>query len=235
MAGVDMVALWRNWGAYHRCISLRDNAFMLPIIASVCYTRMDRNTLRLLDVRDEFAEGLHYHKLLFDEIAHQRVPSLGSMVGDIDRVLIGMYRVAHALDMFVADDYVRNYLQSLMPKATTPDVSTTLVQFAQALGEPMIDSASAPETISGSDVNRELLQSVYVGLNQARGDLQDTIKRLVVAHGKVAGITREPDDWTFVADVQTHLAQQSQRLEARHLAVNTLRRNCEVAAAVHTH
>lgn len=52
-------------------ISLRDSAFMLPIIVSVCYERLDHHQLHLLDVRDDIAQGLRYHKLLFEEIAHQ--------------------------------------------------------------------------------------------------------------------------------------------------------------------
>ncbi len=96
-------------------ISLRDSAFMLPVITSVCYERLDHRQLHLLDVRDDIAQGLRCHKLLFEEIAHQHTPGLGVIVHDLDRLLIAMMRIAQALDQFVADDYIREVLQSLMP------------------------------------------------------------------------------------------------------------------------
>lgn len=215
-------------------LSLRDNAFMLPIIASVYYQKLDTRRFRLLDMRDDLSEGLHYHKLLFDEIAHQRTPLLGPIVLDVDQLLIAMFRVARAIDQFVSDEHVRNYLQSLSPKSS--DAHTDTIKDYAALVLNNGGDATASDTdvnAAESEPQRELLRRVYANLIQARGDLQDAIKKLVVAHGKVAGITRADDDFTFIGALHEQLAQQSQRLELRREATEALRKHCEIAAAVY--
>lgn len=209
-------------------LSLRDPAFMLPIVAAICYERLDYRTLRLLDVRDDVSEGLHYHKLLFDEIAHQRSPALGPIVFEVDHLLIAMYRIAQSIDRFVADEHVRDYLQSLAPKRAEP-ASDTLVDYALAmLGTDEDRDAVATDAES----ERVLLKRVYANLTQARGELQESIKKLVVAHGKVAGITRAEDDFSFVPAVREDLALHSRHLERRRETIDALRRFCELEAAV---
>jgi hypothetical protein len=208
-------------------LSLRDNAFMLPIIAAVCYERLDYRKLRLLDVRDDVSEGLHYHKLLFDEIAHQRTPLLGPIVFEVDHLLIAMYRIAQSIDQFVADDRVRDYLQSLAPKAGGAHASTLHEYTISVLGD---DNTGA--VANDTETERVLLKRVYANLMQARGELQNAIKKLVVAHGKVAGITRAENDFEFVPDVRAQLAQHSQQLETRRQTIDALRRFCEMEAAV---
>lgn len=209
-------------------LSLRDDAFMLPILASVCYERLDHRKLRLLDVRDDVSEGLHYHKLLFDEIAHQREPVLGPLVFEVDHLLIAMYRIARSIDRFVADERVRDYLQSPAPKSAEGSADTLADYALAVLGDDDRDAVA-----TDSQTERVLLKRVYANLTQARGELQESIRKLVVAHGKVAGITRAEGDFAFVPEVREDLARHSLQLEKRRETVEALRRFCELEAAVH--
>lgn len=215
-------------------ISLRDSAFMLPIIASVCYERLDHRQLHLLDVRDDIAQGLRYHKLLFDEIAHQHTPSLGIIVHDLDRLLIAMMRMAQALDQFVADDYIREYLQSLMP-ANTAQRGDTFAQYTALFSFAQADISGAVAVQDDAAAQHELLRRVYNSLMRARAELQDAIAHMAAAHWKIAGLTRENSDMAFMRDLKDRLSGKAQRIESHVNAVETLRRHCEAAAAIQAH
>jgi hypothetical protein len=212
-------------------ISLRDSAFMLPIIASVCYERLDHRQLHLLDVRDDIAQGLHYHKLLFEEIAHQHAPGLGLIVHDLDRLLIAMMRMAQALDQFVADDYIREYLQSLMP-GNTAQRGDTFAQYTALFSFAQADLSGALTVQDDAAAQHELLRRVYNSLMRARADLQDAIAQMAAAHWKVAGLTREDRDLAFMRDLKSQISGKAQRIESHVISIETLRRHCEAAAAV---
>jgi hypothetical protein len=168
--------------------------------------------------------------LLFHEISRRPYAPLGDVAVDVDRLVMGIYHLAHSLDTFVSNEQIKQYLLSLLDahNANVPPIET-LDDFTKAL-VPI--SKIGPAWDMPRDESA-MLNDVYLVVTSSRGQLRDSLKFVSAAHRRIAITTAgsRDTDWSFVEVVRDSFADHLYSLEERAGVVDDLHHACEIAAS----
>jgi hypothetical protein len=211
-------------------LSIKDEKFIQQVSADLFYERYDKKKLKLPELQRSVTEALEYHRLLFNEIARRPYAPLGSIASEMDRLVAGVYQLAHSLDRFVTNQQIKDYLLHLLDgrNASTAEPFETIDQYTTAL-----IALSARRTPTGTPYDESyLLDKVCYVVASARGQLGGTIKNISAVHQRIAITpTTSPDvDWTFVDTVRASLEDHLHGVEERAAVVSELYQACEAAA-----
>jgi hypothetical protein len=211
-------------------LSVKDEKYIQQVSANLFYERLDKKRLKLPELQQNVADALEYHRLLFEEIARRPYAPLGNVAGDMDRLVAGVYHLAHSLDRFVTNEQIKQYLLHLLDgrAAAAAEPVETIDQYTTAL-----IALSAKRTPTGTPYDESyLLDNVCYVVASARGQLQSTLKSISAVHQRIAmsPVARTDGDWAFVDTVRASLEDHRHNVEERTSAVTDLYNTCESAA-----
>lgn len=215
-------------------LSVRDFKFFQPIVLKIFNQRLDRNHLRMPELKNNVDHALSSHRALFDEITRHPNAPLSGVAADSDQLVLGIYRAALSVDSFIADDHIRMYLTSLidMPSANATDDETEIVEDGEA-PQDIYAGAVVPHTeVKGvptsQESKEEILTHVLHALNGTRDDLQDAISNIAFARDRIANHDAA-GDWIFVEELRQLFTEQLHGLDRRKGTLDRLKFSCEMA------
>lgn len=221
LAGVSLIAY----------LSLRDEAFIQEVGADLFYERLDKKKLKLPELQRSVSDALEYHRLLFGEIARRPYAPLGAVAADMDRLVAGVYHLAHSLDQFVTNEQIKDYLLHLLDgrsAAAEEEPLDSIDRYTMALV-----AISSRRTPTGTPYDESyLLDNVCYVVASARGQLNNTLKSISAVHQRIAAApaAQSDADWGFVETVRGSLEDHLHSVEERASAVTDLYRDCQSAA-----
>ncbi len=234
-------ALWWAWLLFGLAglgaivlLSMRDFKFFQPIVLKIFHQRLDRNHLRMPELKNNVDHALSSHRALFDEITRHPNAPLSGVAADSDQLVLGIYRAALSVDSFVADDHIRMFLTSLidMPSANASDDDNGIIDSGEAPRDIYAGAIVPHNEVKGvrgsPESKEEMLTHVLHALNGTRDDLQDAISNIAFARDRIANHDAA-SDWTFVEELRQLFTEQLQGLDRRKGALDRLKYSCEMA------
>jgi len=213
-------------------LSMKDEKFVQQVSANLFYERFDQRKLKLPELQRNVSDALEYHRLLFNEVARRPYAPLGAVASDMDRLVAGIYYLAHSLDQFVSNEQIKQYLLHLLEGRSASDADSfeTIDQYTTALV-----ALSAKRAATGSPFEQShLLDNVCYVVASARSQLQNTLKNISAVHQRIAlaSATKPDADWSFVDTVHASLADQLHNVEDRTNMVKELFQECVTMAVL---
>jgi len=209
--------------------TLRDTGFVQKVTVKLFYSRLNKERIRLPELKNSVAQALEYHRLLFQAIADRPHAPLADLAMDMDQLVTSIYQVAYMLDSFVANDRIHQYLLGAMQeKIARTAAHNNEYQTLEAFTTAIMPIKNTAET---SNEKAQLLEAVCFVVNQTQTQLRDTLINISAVHSKVTNTSSTwHGDWSFVDVAHTSFAIYLQNLQANVVALDDLYTSCTLAA-----
>lgn len=209
--------------------TLRDTGFVQKVTVKLFYSRLNKERIRLPELKNSVAQALEYHRLLFQAIAERPHAPLADLAVDMDQLVTSIYEVAYMLDSFVANNRIHQYLLGAMQeKIARTAANNEEYQTLEAFTTAIMPLKNTAET---SNEKAQLLEAVCFVVNQTQSQLRDTLINISAVHSKVANTSSTwHGDWSFVDVAHTSFAIYLKNLQANVVALDDLYTSCTLAA-----